>query len=257
MALGQNYDNNEKDIYRPSVYGYTMKNPESEIDPSRLSVTMWKDTMKIAIAPKIESDNDEFARYDAKAAALIYLNHSKARIMAEVLKSFIQDPKKYSNCGVRAGSGILTVSTGEEFDKKSSCIIIRTVNKEGQVESSYAYEFKHKYHHSVKGFNEKTGEFERDYEPFETLEILEFITQLEEYYKAMTGCVAFSVIDSMSWQQNRLNENLAKIASGVGVQLNSGQKASRGNSYFAPNRGSENKNTSSTIDDIMGDSGED
>jgi hypothetical protein len=227
-----------------------MSNTESEIDVTNLSTSMWKGTMKIAITPKVESSKEDNPEWDRKAAALIYLNHSKSRIMAEVLHNFLQDPKKWNGCGVWAGQGLLTVSTGEEFDKKSPCLVIREINEKGQVESSYAYEFKRKYHHSVKNFNEKSAEFDRDYESFETLEIKQFITQLEEYYKAMTGCVAFSVMDNMAYQQHRLNENLNKIASGVGVELYSSQKSSRGgNSYFAPNK---DKNTSSTIDEIMG-----
>lgn len=259
MALGQNYNNNEeKEAYRPTVYGYAMSNTESEIDKSNLSFSMWKSTMKIAIAPKVETSKDENPEWDRKAAAVIYLNHSKARIMAEVLKGFVKSPKAFNGKGVWAGAGLLTVSTGEEFSIQAPCLVIRKINGEnGKVESSYAYEFKRNYHHSVAEFNEESGEFARDYESYDNLEILQIITMLESYYNAMTGAVAFSVADNLSFSQNRVNDSLAKIASGVGVELYA-QKAAKsggGSSYFANNRqsGTANKRTSSTIDDIMGE----
>jgi len=257
MALGQNTynNNNEKEVYRPSVYGYSMSNTESEIDVTNLSFSMWKGTLKIAIAPRIENDKSENPSWDRKGAALIYLNHSKARIFAETLKGFLKSPKTFNQRGTNAGQGLITISTGEEFGKSAPCIVIRKINEAGQVESSYAYEFKRNYHCAIEKFDEKTGEFSSDYDSFKNLELLQFITMLESYYNAMTGAVAFSVVDNMSWSQNRIDESLNKIASGVGVELYS-QKAAKsgGSSYFANKSGASNNSKTNTIDSIMNDS---
>lgn len=253
MALGQTYNNNEeKEIYRPTIYGYSMSNTESKIDVTNLSFSMWKGTIKIAIAPKIETSKDENPNWDRKAAACIYLNHSKARIMAEVLKGFLKDPETFNQHGVWAGQGLLTVSSGEEFENGSPCLVIRKIGESGQVESSYAYEFKRGYHCSIQNFDEKTGDFESDYDSYQSLEINQIITMLENYYNAMTGATAFSIIDNMSYSQHRLNESLNKIAGGVGVELYK-QKASGGSSYFANKGGANKPRTSGTIDSIMGE----
>jgi hypothetical protein len=255
MALGS-YNNNgekEKDQYRPTVYGYSMSNTESEIDVTNLSHSMWKGTLKLAISPKIETANkDENIKWDTKAAATIYLNHSKARIFAETLKGFVKDPEAFNQRGTWAGQGLITVSTGEEFGKTAPCLIIRKIGESGQVESSYAYEFKRNYHCAIEKFDEKTGDFSSDYDSFQNLEILQVITMLENYYNAMTGAVAFSVVDNLSFSQNRTNESLAKIASGVGVELYA-QKSSKsgGSSYFANKGAGANKSSSSTISEIM------
>lgn len=256
MALGNTYNNNEeKDIYRPTVYGYSMGNTQSEIDKTNLAASMWKGTMKLSISPKIDNGKEDKVEWDTKNAAVIYLNHTKARIMAMIMRGFLKDPDTYNGQGVSSGQGLLTISTGEEFGYKNPCFVIKRISEKGEIESSYAYAFKQNYHCSIMNFDEKTGEFEQDFESYNTLEIQQYITQFEEYYRAMTGCVAFSVIDNMSWSNNRLDQSLAKIASGVGVELYS-QKASKGNSYFA-NGGNKGNNTnkpastSTTIDDIM------
>jgi len=256
MALGENYNNNEeKQVYRPTVYGYAMSNTESEIDVTNLSFSMWKSTLKIAIAPKIDnSGKEENPNWDRKNAAVIYLNHTKARIMAKILRGFLKDPESYNNQGAFAGQGLLTISNGEEFDKPNTpVLIIRKIGENGQVESSYAYEFKRNYHCSIKDFSEKTGDFDKDYESFDTLDIIEAIAQLETYAEAMTGSFAFSVVDNLAYSQDRTDKSLAKIASGVGVELYAQKASSSKGSYFSNNKSASNNRSTSTIDDIMGD----
>lgn len=255
MALGQNYDNNqEREIYRPTVYGYSMSNTESQIDVTNLSFAMWKGTLKMAIAPQIKSSKDENPSWDREAAATIYLNHTKARIFAEILKGFLRSPKEFNNRGVWAGQGLLTISNGQEFGKDSACLVLRKIGETGQVESSYAYEFKKDYHCAIVNFVEKSGAFERDYDSYTTLEILQIITMLENYYNAMTNAVAFSVMDNMAFGQHRLNESLSKNASGVGVELYQQKSAKNNTSYFAnSNRGTNKATNSSTIEEIFGD----
>jgi hypothetical protein len=256
MALGTYNNNEDKGIYRPNVYGYAMTNPESEIDKTKLAYAMWQNTMKISIAPKIEGGNSEYPEWEKKNIAAIYLNHTKARIFATILRAFLKDPKTYSQQGVWAGQGLMIISNGEEFEKKDTpCLVIMKIGENGKVESSYAYEFKRGYHSAIANFNQENGEYDTISEPFNNIEIEQMITQLESYYEAMTGCVAFSVVDNLAYTHHRLNEDLAKIASGVGVQLRDGQKSSKG-SYFANGgnkNASSNNRTSSTIDDIMGE----
>lgn len=236
MALGQTYNNNEKEMYRPTVYGYSMSNTsETAIDTTNLSFSMWKSTLKIAIAPKVKGGNGDFTEWDRKNAAVIYLNHTKAYMMAQIIKGFIEDPKKYNNCGVFAGQGLLTITDGKEYSKDGSpCLVIRKVLEDGKVDSSYAYQIKQDYHAYIESFDEKNSTFNQNTEKFKEIELTEIIAQLESYAQAMTGSVAFTVVDNLAFTHNMFNNSLGKIAEGVGVQLHTGSnKGYTNQSFFA------------------------
>lgn len=256
MALGQTYNNNEKEMYRPTVYGYSMSNTaDTAIDTTNLSFSMWKSTLKIAIAPKVNGGNSDYTEWDRKNAAVIYLNHTKAYMMAQIIRGFMKDPTKYDNSGVFAGQGLLTISTGKEFSKDGNpCLIIRKILEDGKVDSSYAYQFKQDYHTYIESYNEKDSTYNSNIEKFKLIELEEVIKQLESYAEAMTGSLAFSVVDNLSFTNNMFNNHLAKIAEGVGVQLRTGSDRGYNNkSYFANNGnkgGTTRKNEETIIDDI-------
>ena len=252
MALG-NYDNNDKD-FRPTVYGFSTSNTsESAADITNLSFTMWKSTIKIAIAPAVSGGNGERTEWDRKRAAATYLTPIKAHQFAQILKDFMKDPKTYSGWGVFAGKGLITISDGKEFNANGPCIVIQLISPEGSVDSQFAYELKRDYHRVIESFNGESGEFVDNSDKFQNIELEHIIWQLEDYSRASNNAIAFSVVDNMSWGMNHQNNDLEKIAAKLGVDLGK-QKAGNGgnNSYF--NKGGNKSATtqSSTIDDILG-----
>lgn len=256
MALGQTYNNNkQKEFYRPTVYGYSMSNTaESAVDSTNLSFSMWKGTIKLAIAPGVKNDNQDGAmQFDRENAAAIYLSHSKAYMFAEVLKNFMKDPKTYNGYGVYAGAGLITISDGKEYEANGPCLVIRKINKDtANVEASYAYEFKRDYHKVIEHFDEESKDFSENADMFSNLELLQVIAQLEDYARAMNNAIAFAVCDNMAFQQHYLTDSLGKIAAKLGVQLSGGQKSSSG-SYFnkKSSESSSSARQTGTIDDIM------
>lgn len=236
MAAFGNYG--QTNLNTPTVYGYALFNKESTIDKTMMSFSMWKTTLKIGIFPLIESDNDE-VKYDKKNGTSIFLTPTKARIFSTILQNFKQDPVKFNNNGVPAGQSLITIVNSSEFNKPEAgpAIIIRKISAEGQVESSYAYEIKKNFHNAVVGFNEKTGKFDQDFTSYNDLEIDMIITQLEEYYKAMTNATAFTVIDGTY-------QTFDKIASKIGVDLNAGYNGGGGyNKSYFNNRSADTGNT--------------
>lgn len=224
---------------RVTLYGYSFFNKESSIDKTMLRFSMWKTTLRISIYPIIETVGSEEAddstiKWDMKNGISIYLVPAKARIFADILKKFITDPKKYSDYGVFAGHGLITITNGETLGNKDAgaCILIRKINETtGQIDASYAFETRTNLYSAIVGFNEKTCEFNADTESYKMLDIQMIITQLEEYYKAMTNATAFSVIDNSF-------SHVDKIASKLGVdllsELNGGRKYNR--SFFQNNQ---------------------
>lgn len=257
MALGQTYNNNrEEEGYRPTIYGYSMSNTsESAVDVTNLSFSMWKNSLKIAIAPSVKGGNSDRTEWDRKSAACIYLTPTKAYMLADLLKNFNKDQAAYNGWGVFAGQGLITISDGKEFKGNNPCLTIRKIGENGSVESSYAYEFKSDYHVVLESFNEENGEFAENKSMFANLELEQVIWQLEDYARNSNNAIAFTVCDNMARQNDYISSGLGKIASKLGVELgNGGQKASKG-SYFS-NGGNKQNNVdrqSSTIDAIMGE----
>lgn len=202
MGINDNYKNSNQngknEVYSPTVYSpYKMSNTTSEIDPGSLNFTFWQKSLKISISPMKPSSDPSDISFDHKNAVDIYLTHTKARILYNEICLFQSDPDKYNSSGIPSGEGLITISNGSEFGfDNSPCLVIRKINSEnGKTTSSYAYQFKKDYHYSIRNFDESTGEFEKHLEEYQSIEIEQFKTLLMEYYTAMSGAMAFSVME--------------------------------------------------------------
>ena len=127
MALGQTYDNNKNEAYRPTVYGISMSNTgESAVDKTQLSFSMWKGTIKVQIAPMVKaSSSDDFPKADRDSAASIYLSPSKAYMLSQIMRKCLDDIKAFPLDGysINAGGGLITISSGKDFGAKNPCIV--------------------------------------------------------------------------------------------------------------------------------------
>ena len=269
MSLGNTYDNNKKNtVYDPSVYSpYKMNNSESTVDQTCLSFTFWNNSLKVSISPKKNTTgNDGQVLFDYDNGISIYLSHHKARIFAEEIKKFISDPVKYDNSGVTSGQGLITVSRGVEFNSPAPLIIIRRIDENGTIMSSFAYQIKHEYYFAVRNYNEN-GEFTKDLETYSNLELLQIVTLLEEFYKATTCATAYTVIDQLKYEHNPQRGILNSIANKLGVEYggvsNSGNgrrynstsyfnnaSGNSGNNYSSNDPSSTTGYTQTTLDDI-------
>lgn len=258
MSLGNSYNNNQNrnTVYDPTVYSpYRMNNAESKVDSTCITYSYWRNSLKIGIAPKKNTGNDQ-ATFDMENAIYIYLNHTKARIFADIMKRFKENPEVYTNSGVHSGKGIITVSNGKEYNSDTPVISIRSVDPDtGKVNSEYVYQFKTDYHFAIKGYNAESGDFERMISEYSDLEMDQLITLLEEYYKAMTYAIAYTVLDSFKYEHDRQSKKIDKIAEKLGIDLSSGKGSYNSTSYFA-NNGKQNSSSggatyeSATLEDI-------
>lgn len=219
--------------YSPTIYGTALFNKDSIVDKTMLAFSMWRSTIKIGIYPLIDSEDDQI-KYDKKNGLAVFLTPIKALTFAQILKDFIADPKSNHARGVPAGTNLITIEdptrpTGFNKPNANPVIVIRKVNENGSMESSYAYEIKNDPNFSVKDFNEKTGAFMHDGENFKTIELNLIAMQLEEYAKAMTNAQSFAVVDT-------LYPVLDKIASKLGVDISQNSAYStpyKNTSYFS------------------------
>lgn len=223
--LGDKYENNKKNKdYQPNVYSrYSFANSESAIDPSKASFTFWNGLLKVSIAPFIEAKS----QYDYENEGYFYLSHTKARILMEELVVFMKNMESVNSVSVPSKDGILTVSNGMEIHGEiRPCLIIRKIDEEGTVTSTYLYEFKTKHHYSIRNYEEGTTNFDKIYH--DHLELLQFMTLLEEYYKSTSGAYAYSNIDQGRFNNSRINTKLDSIAEKLGIEYKGkGSKGAR------------------------------
>lgn len=254
MALGNNYnqnDNKGKQQYHPTVYSaYRMNNAESIIDQTAITFTYWNGALKISIAPKKPDTNSEIATFDFDNSISVYLNHTKARILYGEICKFQENPGLYNNVGIPSGQGLITLSDGKEFGVESPCIVIRKIDQAGATTSSYAYQFKIDYHYSIRNYDQASGNFEKNTLDYNNLEIEQLKTLLLEYYTAMTGAMAYSVIDQSKFENTRTTNKLDQIAEKLGVQFGGNKTGNYKSSHSVFNSSKPTNYSSSTLDDI-------
>lgn len=236
MALGNTYNNNkQKEFYRPTVYGRSMSNTsDTAIEKTNLAFSMWKGTLKIAINPQVTGSTTDYPEWDRESQVAIYLTPAKSYMLAEIIKSYMKDKKTFNGYSVNAGKGLITICDGKELGGQNTCLVIRTVNLQGKVDTQGVYEVKQDSYFSVyEKFNADTGDYKQVDGMFENMELKQIVEQLEDYARFTNNAIAFTVCDSMTFQDHPMVDAVAKIANKLGVQAFGGQGGSHKNtSYF-------------------------
>ena len=263
MAFGSTYNNNKKESNIPelTVYsGYRFNNAESKIDATCLTFRFWKGNLCVGIFPRRNTGNDEIS-FDMDNGITIYLSHTKARILKHELELFLSDPITYNSVGVPSGQAAITISNGSEYGKNNPVITIRKVTETGEVVASFSYEFKTDMHHSIRNYDGKN--FDAVYDDYKNIEIEQFITVLDEFVKASTNAIAFSVMDQRKYSQSRVEDKINQICASLCIETARAQSNGRGGSYnrsFFNSSASDNGNSgysansvsygSASIDDL-------
>lgn len=210
--------------WTPTVSGIALFNSTSKIDKTSINFSMWKGTIRVSIIPAIESGTDEAPRYDFKNGVHIWLTPPKAKQFAQILRGFKEDPDTYDKFGVPTSQAIITVDKPDNFGHpdRGPVISIRRVSETGTVELSYSYECNIDGTSAIVGFNPANPKsFKQDTEHFQNVEIDAIITQLEQYYLAMTNAFAFSVLNQMYPYLDRMAAKLAVDLSGSNIRRSS------------------------------------
>lgn len=158
-----------------------------------------------------------------------------------------------NNGGVSSGKdGLIRFCDGKELGVNNYCLIINKVNSEtGEVTSSYAYEFKSKYHYAIENFDPNNSSHKKAY--YDDIEVKQLLDLLRTYYEAMTGAQAYSALDAFRFINNSTSTKIDLIMSKLGVEYKSGMTSRTSNrSYFdttEPNP-SDRSMRSATMDEL-------
>lgn len=257
----ENTDNNRQD-FRPMYYSpVKFKNELSPVDPSELSFAFWKGLLKITISPKVENSNLDYITFDHKNNIEIFINHTKARMLYNEMAELRANPDSYNSVGINTGSsGLISVSNGKEVGINGLILIIRKLNLDGTVQSSYMYQFNRDYHFAIRNFDENTLTYDKHF--YNDIEYDEFMQVLKNYYENIGGYIAASTIDANRFENRRVNTKIGLMMDKLGIpkfDKNNGSSksffdmANEGSAFAAqaaagvPNRDI----TSTNIDDIM------
>lgn len=242
MALG-NYDNNgnnnsnKKNQINVNVYSpYKMSNTEG-VDPSALNFTFCLNLLKLSISPRKPGDNIAF---DHEKAIECFLTHSKAKMLADEIRYMIAHKGEIHNVAVSTGrDGMIEFNDGTSFGTDKYLLVIRKIGEDGKPTSVYAYEFKDDYYFSIRNYDQEHPE-NYDRVIYDRIEIDQFLTLLDEYVKATTGAIAYSVLENGKYtqarQENKINAIMDKL--GIDYANNKGGNYSKpNNSFFTNNQG--------------------
>lgn len=245
MALGTNYNNNKKSSGTElTVYSnYRVTNTQSEVDKTSLSFYHWNGMLAISLCPAIPNANDDTIKFDRDNAITIYLSVFKAALLSREIEKFNMGDA--TNVGVSTRSGIITITTGEEFGSTSPVLIIRKIDENGNILSSYAYEIRKNYHYAINNFTESASggveSFEKKF--YDDIELDLIKMQLDEYVRSMTMSVAYSCQSAAMRRDNRLEYKINEIAKALHVEFGNGSSGGNGgfkSSYFDAAEGNSN-----------------
>lgn len=226
MALGQKYDNNKKN-FDPTLYSeYKLYNSEG-IDPSALSFKFWNRMLCISISPKKDGTGDQIT-YDHENSGKIYLTYIKAKMLYDEMEAFMKNASEFKNRGVTTNSGgLISISNGVEFGINNPVLTIQKFSESGELEASYAYEFKSEHNYAVRNMDAKNpSNFEKVF--YSNIELELFLIILKDYVHAMNGAIAYSVQEYGKYDQSRMNTKLEAIAEKLGVEFKSASNAKTG-----------------------------
>lgn len=251
MALGNNYDNNKREQLPVYYSAYNIGNKDG-IDPSALGYSFYNRMLKLSISP-LKMNNGDKVSYDHENAAIVWLTHTKARILHDEILKVLNG--EISNGGVPTGAeGLVRFIDGKELGVPGYCLVINKVNEAGEVTASYAYEFKTKHHYAVENFDPKDSSHKKVYH--NDIEIKQLLDMLQSYYMAMTGAVAYSVMDATRFTTNTANTKMDLIMSKMGIEYKPGttSRPSYSGSFFdgssSSSSDSDRSMRAATMDDL-------
>jgi len=125
-----------------------------------------------------------------------------------------------TNCfyGVNTAKGLIGFMTGQEygFPDRTAFVIMR-MDEEGNILSTYAYEFKPAdYYSAIRNFKASTREFEKY--NYENVEIELIINQLEQFVESMSMSQAYACVDGLKFQNDTTFRSLAQIKEQLGIK---------------------------------------
>lgn len=256
MALGTGIRNNgnQQKEYNPTVYSrISFSNRDGSIDQTRLSFSHWNGMLKVSIAPHVVGSEENF---DNKNAIALHLSVPKAYILMREIQRFVEDRRNGTTnffYGVNTAKGLIGIMTGQEYGyPEKTALAIMRMDEEGNILSTYAYEFKPEdYYSAIRNFKPSTREFEKyNYEDVEIDLILE---QLRQFVQSMSMSQAYACVDGLKYQNDTTFRSLNQIKEQLGIKPER-RSMGAGEFFNGANTAQPPKTSYDSVSDALGNS---
>ena len=208
MALGDagDYYKNSK-LIQPNSYGYLFANLNEKAQvQSKMSFSMWKSMLKVAICSDFTRTEDGIA-WDDKMSSTIYLNFNKANILLNLLVNYKNDKTGIMNGRiVESGKSFIGVYNGTNFNIGEDQTIIRIVQfADGERKTilrQSAYQLKTGVYYG-KSSDEQTMSVEYDENAcYKENELDLLIYQLQTFVQAMSNSFAYAETENRAYSDS-------------------------------------------------------
>lgn len=228
MSLGNGYDNNtgrngngnnngEREPFMYPVVKF--RNPGSKVDPTALQYQFLYGLLNISICPKKEGTNSDYTNYDFDKKVQIWLSYSHAYMLKKEIERLLEVNDRnelYSVSIAVKDTTIITFSYGDKYGSDNYVLSIANVSADGQIQSSYLYEFPDDRYNSIIDFDPTTKNYKRN--QLHNVEVDMFLKILEQYVEAVTGAQAYMNRYYGRFDDNRQYNLIASMAEKMGIQ---------------------------------------
>ena len=237
MAM-QSYTGNNQQDNKPTVNVYTpisFSNPDSQIQPSRFSISYFNRLMMMSIALKLKgNDNDEYAKYSDNPTK-VFISYRQAKILHDAILKMRTDNTIHNVC-VETKNGLLKVSDGSEYGSPTACISISYASDQNAI-VEVVYQTKNT---DTVAYNYSDGEYSTMDMP--NFEIDTLVMILDQYYYASSYAVAATVRESSMYYNKGIRDTIRAIAVKVGVNFEGATKSQQNYNNHTFLSGSNNSN---------------
>lgn len=242
MALGNTYNSNDKQPVSVTYSPISFSNPNGNVAQTKLNISYFNKLLKIGIANKKQNNgNNSYDSYDNENQVTVYISVTKAKIILDLLDDLTCKDDIHNVC-IEVKNGLFSISDGTEFGVTSPCIVIRSADDAGNINTAI-YETKSDYHKGAYNYNESDGTYEDMY--FNTIELDLIKILLDQYVKASTYAIAATVMEAGMYKRNAMADVLYSIGRKVGAIESNGNGGSRNNSSFLSGNGNRNSSSGS------------
>lgn len=253
MSIGNNQNNQPKSL---TIRSKQVLFNKGELNHTCLKFEYWNGLLVLRIENCInitDENGKSSIKVDSDNGIAIYLTPYKARVFYNSIKTYLENPGKYTNVGINSGVGLITFSDGSDYNVNNYLICIRKCHEDtGNVLSSNTYEFS-KGDGIIINFDDNNPQNNRE-QLENNIEIDILLNVLSDFISYANSASAYWNSYTFEYQNNKREELLNSIADKLGVERQN-KRASNNSSFF--NNNNSNNTPSAPTKNIESSSLED
>ena len=249
MALG---DKNNKEYYENTYYSRVRFRNSDNIT---LGFSFWKGLLKISLS-QVKTGSNEY-----EEIACIHLSPMKAKLLKadlEYLKTLGHDDTRLFGVDTGSTDTRNIIAFGNDItstkDGIKRYLVIGKVDPNGTLLNPVRFDFNFDYNITIEWFDLEKMDCGKRFD--NNLEIDMIITTLEQFTNAMTGAVAYSVMDMGRFDYSRITTKIESIMTALNIDTGRNNGGDQSNSYFnrngaaSPQNSNRGRSSSMTIEDL-------